>query len=343
MRLAAQAKMGYYPTPPMVVSLISGILVRDGPGKIRIFDPCAGEGHALNELKDSLQCESYGIEPDTQRGKIARQNLTRCLITDYENSRISNRAFSLLYLNPPYDWNIRNDDLSASERHERTFLRDTICYLMPGGVLVYLIPQSRLDKTIAKILSYRFGDVRVFRFPDPEYKSFKQVVIFGVLKKKPELDARLIQYLTQIGESKAIIHSIENANCDYAVPRSPAIKNFLFSTIRIEPSELDTEIKKYGLNAHINQMVSPMSLTEKIKPIMPLRHGHLAQLLACGMMNGVVFDKDGDNPLVVKGITRKVVETRIEKDDCKNRIIETDKIVITINAINQGGELITIT
>ena len=55
MKLAAQAKMGYYPTPPMVVSLITGILVRNGPGKIRIFDPCAGEGHALNEIKDSLQ------------------------------------------------------------------------------------------------------------------------------------------------------------------------------------------------------------------------------------------------------------------------------------------------
>jgi hypothetical protein len=111
----------------------------------------------------------------------------------------------------------------------------------------------------------------------------------------------------------------------------------------IDPAELETEIKKYGLNAHINQMVSPMSLTEKIKPIMPLRHGHLAQLLACGMMNGVVFDKDGSNPLVVKGITRKVVETRIEKEDGKNRIIETDRIVITINAINQKGEFITIT
>jgi len=118
-------------------------------------------------------------------------------MTDYENSRISNRAFSLLYLNPPYDWSIRNDEVSASERHERTFLRDTICYL---------IPQARLDKTIAKILAYRFGDVRVFRFPDEEYKSFKQVVIFGVLKKKPELDDRLIQYLTEVGESQAIIH-----------------------------------------------------------------------------------------------------------------------------------------
>ena len=31
-----------------------------------------------------FQCESYGIEPDTHRGKIAKQNLTRCLITDYE-------------------------------------------------------------------------------------------------------------------------------------------------------------------------------------------------------------------------------------------------------------------
>ena len=251
--------------------------------------------------------------------------------------------YSLLYLYPPYDWNIGNDELEASQRHERTFLRDTIGYLMSGGVLVYLIPQSRLDKTIAKILAYRFGDVRVFRFPDEEYSAFKQVVIFGVLKKKPEIDARLVQYLTQVGESKAIVHSIENANCDYAVPRSPAIKNFIFRTIRIDPAELETEIKKYGLNTRINQMVSPMSLTEKIKPIMPLRHGHLAQLLACGMMNGVVFDKDGDNPLVVKGITRKVVETRIEKDDGKNRIIETDRIVITINAINQGGELITIT
>jgi len=343
MRLAAQAKMGYYPTPPLVVSLISGILIRNGSGKIRILDPCAGEGHALKEVVEFIQCESYGIELDTHRGAIAKQNLTRCLITDYENTRISNQAFSLLYLNPPYDWVIRNDEISASERYERTFLRNTIKYLMPNGVLVYLIPQSRLDKTIAKILAYKFKDLRVFRFPDEEYRSFKQVVIFGVLKKKPVTDDGLISYLVSVGKGQAIIPSIENANCSYTVPPSPHIKNFLFRTIQIDPYELETEIRKYGLREKINQMVSPMSLSEKIKPIMPLRHGHLAQLLACGMMNGVVFDKDGRNPLVVKGITRKVVETRTEYEDGKQKIIETDKIVITINVLNQRGELITIT
>ena len=343
MRLAAQAKMGYYPTPPLVVSLISGILVSNHPGTIRILDPCAGEGHALKEIGEFLQCESYGIELDTDRGRIAKQNLTQCLITDYENTRISNQAFSILYLNPPYDWVIRNDEVSASERYERTFLRNTIRYLIPGGVLVYLIPQSRLDKAIAKILAYRFGDIRVFRFPDEEYEAFKQVVIFGVLKRKPETDEGLIRYLTDVGQRQAIIPSIENANCEYTVPPSPTIKNFLFRTIQIDPEELETEVNRHGLKGKINRIVSPLSLSEKIKPIMPLRHGHLAQLLACGMMNGVVFDKDGGNPLVVKGITRKVVETRTEHEGGKEKITETDKIVIIINAINQRGELITIT
>jgi hypothetical protein len=60
------------------------------------------------------------------------------------------------------------------------------------------------------------------------------------------------------------------------------------------------------------------------------------------MMNGVVFDKDGRNPLVVKGITRKVVDTRTEYEDGKEKIIETDKIVISINAINEHGDFITI-
>ena len=115
MRLAAQAKMGYYPTPSLVVSLVSGILIRNSPGNIRILDPCAGEGTAVKEIAEFLEGESYGIELDAYRGKIAKENLTRCLITDYESTRISNQAFSVLYLNPPYDWTIKNDEVSASE------------------------------------------------------------------------------------------------------------------------------------------------------------------------------------------------------------------------------------
>jgi len=84
------------------------------------------------------------------------------------------------------------------------------------------------------------------------------------------------------------------------------------------------------------------SLSEKMTSIMPLRHGHLAQLIACGFIRGVVFDKDQKNPLVVKGITKKTVDYRIEKEGDMEKHIETDRIIITINAINQNGEIFTI-
>ena len=137
MRLAAQAKMGYYPTPPSVVPLIKDFLIRSGKGNIRLLDPCAGEGTALKQIGETLSAETYGIELDTERGRIAKENLTQCLITDYMATRISNQAFSLLYLNPPYDWAIKNDEVSTSERYERTFLRNTIRYLIPNGVLAW--------------------------------------------------------------------------------------------------------------------------------------------------------------------------------------------------------------
>ena len=343
MRLAAQAKMGYYPTPPSVVPLIKDFLIRSGKGNIRLLDPRAGEGTALKQIGETLSAETYGIELDTERGRIAKESLTQCLITDYMATCISNQAFSLLYLNPPYDWAIKNDEVSTSERYERTFLRNTIRYLIPNGVLVYLIPQARLDKTIAKILAYRFKDVKVFRFPEDEYKAFKQIVLFGVLKKRAEHDEDLARYLTDVGHSKAIISFLDKAECKYAVPPSPAIKNFLFRTTRIDPVELEIEVRQHGLREKINRLVKPLTLSQRIKPIMPLRQGHLAQLLACGMMNGVVFNKDGQNPLVVKGITKKEVETRTEYEDKKEKIIETDKIVITINAINEYGEFFTLT
>ena len=52
MRLAAQAKGGYYPTPPRVVDMIAG-LIQTSSGSyyrnretLRLLDPCCGDGDA---------------------------------------------------------------------------------------------------------------------------------------------------------------------------------------------------------------------------------------------------------------------------------------------------------
>ncbi|MGD0915821.1 MAG: DUF6094 domain-containing protein [Thermodesulfobacteriota bacterium] len=342
-RLESIAKMGYYPTPEALTPIITKYLKPKDQGTIRIFDPCTGEGTALKTIGDYLKAETYGIEIDKKRGKEAQNKLTRCLITDYKAIQITPKFASLLWLNPPYDWAAREGELERSERYERTFLRDTTKYLTTGGVLVYLIPLKRLDGTIVKMLSYRFEKIRLYKFPEELYQRFKQIVLFGVLKKSPSTDENLCEYLNNAGAGEIPLPYLpETPEQIYEVPPSPQLKKFLFRTLEMNPQELEKEINWYGLNEEIERMNTIHSLSEKMTSIMPLRHGHLAQLIACGFIKGVVFDKDQKNPLIVKGRTKKAVDYRIEKEGNTEKHIETERLVITINAINPQGEILTI-
>ena len=113
MRLAAQAKMGYYPTPESVTQAIAGYLKRQRYGLIRILDPCAGEGTAVYAIGNQLEAETYGIEIDLKRGSKAKEILNKCIVSDYQNTRITHGSFSLLWLNPPYDWAARDDEIDG--------------------------------------------------------------------------------------------------------------------------------------------------------------------------------------------------------------------------------------
>jgi len=342
-RLESMAKMGYYPTPEALTPIITKYLKPKEQGTIKIFDPCAGEGTALKTIGEYLQAETYGIEIDKKRGKAAQQKLTRCLIADYSATQITQKFASLLWLNPPYDWGAREDQIEKSERYERTFLRDTIKYLIPRGLLVYLIPLGRVDGTIARMLSYRFEQIRVHRFPESLYQQFKQAVVFGVLKKTPSADDNVCELLKNAGTGKSDIPYLpETPDFTYDVPSSPNLKKFLFRTIEINPQELDEEIRNYGLGDEIKRIINPPTMDERITSIMPLRHGHLAQLIACGFIRGVVHDKNCKNSLLVKGYTKKIVDHKVEREGDLERHIETDRIVITINAFNKNGELISI-
>ena len=89
MRLAAQAKGGYYPTPDRVVDMIAGLI--DTPyghhhynrETLRILDPCAGAGEAVAQLAEELRhrgnipVETYGVELHRDRAQLAEERLDR--------------------------------------------------------------------------------------------------------------------------------------------------------------------------------------------------------------------------------------------------------------------------
>jgi len=339
MRLAAQAKAGFYPTPEPVYQIIAKYLsCPSGKGVARLLDPCCGTGEPLNHLAEALSsADTYGIELDSNRHAKASAQITHCLLTDYQNTRISNQAFSLLYLNPPYD-----DDTGA-QRQELSFLKSTIKYLAPLGILVYIIPQARISKRIASVLAYHFNNIAVMRFPDALYGAFKQTVIIGVLKKAPSRDSAVEQWLTKCGTGEAILKDIQTAwlHQAYAVPRLPTRK-ILFATNAINPEDLLQETVQHGIFKDIRDKLWPPHTGSRIKPIMPMRFGHLAQALASGYMNGIVRDKHNQHPLLVKGSTTKVTDTREESDQYGTKIIETERVKIVVKAITLTGELLTI-
>ena len=150
MRLAAQAKGGYYPTPERVVDMIAD-LIHTPTGyyyrereSLRILDPCCGAGDALQRLVEglsrpnALSMETFGIELHRDRAEEAEARLGHVLAADLFATSIANGAFGLLFLNPPYDYD------SEDKRTEHAFLTQTTRYLAEDGLLVFIVPRQRL-------------------------------------------------------------------------------------------------------------------------------------------------------------------------------------------------------
>ena len=194
MRLAAQAKGGFYPTPDRVVDMIADLIhtpsshYHGDSETLRILDPCCGAGEALSQLAERLDrpnaqpIETYGVELHRDRAEEAARRLHRALAADLFATSIANGAFGLLYLNPPYDWD------SADKRVEHAFLTHCTRYLADGGLLVFIVPRQRLAVS-ARYLSTHYGRMRCWAFPNPEREVFDQVVLFGYRKTDPVPEA----------------------------------------------------------------------------------------------------------------------------------------------------------
>lgn len=345
-RLASQAKMGYYPTPPEVIKQIKE-LFSFSPGS-RCLDTCCGEGDALDALTDHVLVETYGIELDKERARQAKGNLGRVLNCDaiYE-TRITNNAFDLLFLNPPYDWETKENEESDTERTEKKFLQYHLRYLNTKGVLVYVIPFTSLKHTYRFFLKLK--DLRVLAFPEELYKQFKQVVVIGkssAFSGKSEIDANrammknIIKYVDPetAYESLWTTESILRAGDYrplYEVERNNVeLKNF--TSTRIDPDEVLPYVKSSQVYVEYDRRIS-VDKVEEIQPLSMLRNGHLAMLLASGMMNGRL--KNDKYDLVVKGNIKSFMQQNEEEEENVNgqekmTVKSTKKYEVQVRALD---------
>ena len=334
MRLAAQAKGGYYPTPERVVDLIadlihtpSGYYYRERES-LRILDPCCGAGDALQRLVEglsrpnALSMETFGIELHRDRAEEAEERLDHVLAADLFATSIANGAFGLLYLNPPYDYD------SEDKRTEHAFLTHCTRYLAEDGLLVFIVPRQRLAVS-ARYLSTHYGRMQCWAFPDPEREVFDQVALFGFRKTDPVPDATAESMVLEwaVGEPEPLR---SHAYTEFT-PATTTKGDILFTTRTVDPVAAAAEARRSGLwaSTEITDTLWPAS-DSRTRPLMPLRRGHMAMLVAAGFLNNLVLEAD-DRRILVKGRTSKDM---VLVEDAPEKEVHREKLNTTVVALD---------
>jgi len=367
-RIASVAIAGYYKTPKHLIPYIAGLIdvpyVHDS-GYVFV-DPCAGDGEAviscarwlLGDLKDrSVNFDLYASEMEATRFEELK---ARCqkeidygswskgivqgdafrVVWDNNYNAYYHKGASLLWLNPPYDI---NRDVG---RQEEAFLLRFSSTLMPGGVLVYIIPVTALKKSAAT-LAQEYTNLHCFRFPSPDYEAYKQIVVLAkkstsLLEPDMDLQARIEAWAANPealsilpGSHLGMSNPIEALLTDPEARHVIALSNEKSHAVGFS-SWLMTPVDYYGILTKARPWyttnragrllptpgVLPDVLAEDLLirryPLaMPPRSAHIASGLAAGIFNGFVVHPDdpkmGFPSLLVKGVFDREYRTVDEK------------------------------
>jgi hypothetical protein len=278
-RLQSKVKLGHYPTPPPVASLVARYLKAVYEDAcFRVLDPCVGDGTAIKIIVDTMRTqherengrwcefkvETYGIEPQVMLAQVAADRLNHLLQTSFFSTTLSNgestdRGWQFIYLNSDYDEDTEQTNTTGRKnRLEFTFLQRATLKLCPGGILVWVIPQYILRRPgVAKFLAEHYDQMHCVRFPDemwrpPEsreevsmYGQFKQVVLFlqkrdQVVPTEPDLMARIEEWGNQ-GDRLSIIGTEEDKP-QYEIPNAPYSQLRYFLNGAFDPDEAARQV-----------------------------------------------------------------------------------------------------
>jgi len=111
----------------------------------------------------------------------------------------------------------------------------------------------------------------------------------------------------------------------YLASATPA-GDVLFATRTVDPVAAADEARRSGLWASttVTDLLWPAQ-DQRTRPLMPLRRGHLAMLVAAGFLDNLQLEA-GDSRILVKGRTSKemhLVETTPTKETFRERLLTT--------------------
>ncbi|MCU4836508.1 class I SAM-dependent methyltransferase [Bacillus cereus] len=333
MRLGNDLAAGFYPTPLTEGNHLIQLLQMESERAYACFDPCCGEGTILRSFADAvkqvgIQLDTYGVELDANRYNKAKEQLDVVIRSSFESMMISHDYFPLIFLNPPYNTELRTEK-KKSEKMEFNFLKRAHHYLQDGGIMVYIIPYDRFARDeISYFLAKNYEEIGLMRFGDEneEFEQFKQCVFIGRKRAATKNDtyfndrfANFCENMSELDFVKEHVNTLaEMVNRKSWVIPELRHQNKLIFTSRVDykdayegvgKSEGILTFKKRLNRGNGYSLQAEKTAAERAK--MPIASGQLGLLLITGVADGLLGE--GDTLHAVRGSENVFFETSFEK------------------------------
>jgi hypothetical protein len=284
MRNAGRLILGFYPLPPEEARRLRQHLSFPS-GKFSAVDPCVGDGVAFETLLEGSHGRRYGIEIDALRSQQAQDKNIQVVRGDALEVRCPAESLSLLYLNPPYDFEV---GASGNRRFEELFLHHTFRWLKRSGVLVFVIPQRQLERCSSLLAEY-FLDIRVFRLTSPASVQYRQVAVLGVRRsaRQTQTDRQqraMVEHLKGSAHATELPPLTDIPESRYQVPLSGPSE---FTNRGLPLDAIEDLLARSPAYTQAARLLIRQPAVLRGRPITQLHGGHVALLAASGALNGV--------------------------------------------------------
>ncbi|GAB5426321.1 MAG: hypothetical protein Crog4KO_34680 [Crocinitomicaceae bacterium] len=306
-RLISRAKMGFLPIDEIHQEAILS-LVKPATSAHKLLDPFAGEGTFLEVASQAWQMTAYANELDGARAQVCIEKfgITQAVRSDALRLRASNRAFSCLWVNPPYDI----DKIAKnSKRVEFAMLRHSWKWAQDGGLVLWAVYQHHLTTEAMSFLAKNSRQVDVWAIPGKHLGEYDQIIVAAVVGHQPDPSA-LYQ---QIEAQKQTPRMLEvQAEPIYQLPVAPKPNRFVFTADMIDAEQGLQLVETLGAwqSATFQNMLSVLhdTLEDDIEPVVAPRPGHMALVLAAGVANGAIIESREYGRVVIRGKTQAIEE-----------------------------------
>jgi hypothetical protein len=278
--------------------------------------------------------KTQGIELDAGRAERAARVLDR--VHRGDALRYWASGFGLLWLNPPYDY-------GDGERLEEAFLKRYLESVLPGGIMVLLVPERVLPR-LWPVLTAVYEPRLAARLPRGEYEAFRQAVViaervpYAAPQDYPHGDLPHLEvHLGCRGPGEDLEGGLRLLGAAYlkgaaerARPRVEPVKGPSLS-----PEEALAAARGSPLWAEVEgeRGIVP-------RPLLPLKEAHLALLLAGGVLDLEEVVMDGVPHLILGVLEKEAVRVEGEKE---GQEVELEVFRMAIKALNLlTGEILEV-